>query len=171
MGDEVRRTQLGNNNAYCQDNELGWFDWALLKKHADLLRFVRLLNQRRLLRDLAPEQERKTLNQLLDASNKTWHGVKLNQPDWNDDSHSLAISTDLANGKQFFYAILNAYEESLEFELPALEKSSGCQWRRWIDTSLDSPHDIEEWKTAPVIPAGSYRAGPRSVVFLVSRTK
>lgn len=171
MGDEVRRTQLGNNNAYCQDNELSWFDWALLKEHADLLRFVRLLNQRRLLRDLAPEQERKTLNQLLDASNKTWHGVKLNQPDWNDDSHSLAISTDLANGKQFFYAILNAYEEPLEFELPALEKSSGCQWRRWIDTSLDSPHDIEEWKTAPVIPAGSYRAGPRSVVFLVSRTK
>ena len=171
MGDEVRRTQLGNNNAYCQDSEISWFDWKLLNEHADLRRFVRLLIERRLLRDVAPEHERKTLNQLLEASNKTWHGIKLNLPDWSDDSHSLAISTDLANGKRFFYAILNAYWDSLEFELPALENSSGCQWRRWIDTSLSSPHDIEEWQTSPIVPEGSYRAGPRSVVFLVARPR
>ncbi len=169
MGDEVRRTQLGNNNAYCQDSEISWFDWTLLNEHADLHRFVRLLIERRLLRDVVPERERKTLNQLLEASNKTWHGVKLNQPDWSDDSHSLAISADLGNGKRFFYAILNAYWDSLEFELPALENSSGGQWHRWIDTSLNSPHDIEEWQTSPIVQAGSYRAGPRSVVFLVAR--
>ena len=52
MGDEVRRTQHGNNNAYCQDNETSWFDWTLLEKHADVHRFVRLLIARRLLRDL-----------------------------------------------------------------------------------------------------------------------
>src|SRR5262249_16574787 len=50
MGDEVRRTQRGNNNAYCQDNETSWFDWALVAKHADVFRFVRLLNSRRILR-------------------------------------------------------------------------------------------------------------------------
>ena len=51
MGDEVRRTQLGNNNAYCQDSEPNWFDWSLLEKHADVHRFVKLLIARRLLRD------------------------------------------------------------------------------------------------------------------------
>jgi isoamylase len=46
MGDEVRRTQYGNNNAYYQDNESNWFDWSLVKKHADVCRFVKLLNAR-----------------------------------------------------------------------------------------------------------------------------
>ncbi len=52
MGDEVRRTQRGNNNAYCQDNETSWFDWTLISKHADMHRFVTLLIARRLLLDV-----------------------------------------------------------------------------------------------------------------------
>jgi len=60
MGDEVRRTQLGNNNAYCQDTETNWFDWSLLAKHADVHRFVRILIARRLLRDVGPERQRLT---------------------------------------------------------------------------------------------------------------
>jgi glycogen operon protein len=167
MGDEVRRTQLGNNNAYCQDGAISWFDWRLLEKHADLFRFVRMLIQRRLLRDVSPERARQTLNQFIEASNKAWHGTKLNQPDWSDDSHSLAFSSDLANGS-LIYLILNAYWESLEFELPVLENGSG--WCRWIDTALESPHDIEEWKTCPVIPEGPYLARRRSVVILVSHS-
>ena len=62
MGDEVRRTQRGNNNAYCQDNETSWFDWTLLEKHADVHRFVTLLNARRLLRDVEHERQRVSLN-------------------------------------------------------------------------------------------------------------
>ena len=58
MGDEVRRTQRGNNNAYCQDNEISWFDWTLVEKHADVHRFVRLLIARRLLRDVEHERRR-----------------------------------------------------------------------------------------------------------------
>src|SRR4029450_7867177 len=65
MGDEVRRTQRGNNNAYCQDNEISWFDWTLVKKHADLHRFVRLLNAHRRMRDVEPERQRLSLNQVL----------------------------------------------------------------------------------------------------------
>jgi glycogen operon protein len=61
MGDEVRRTQQGNNNAYCQDSEISWFDWRQLEKHADVRRFIQLLIARRLLRDIAPEQQRMTL--------------------------------------------------------------------------------------------------------------
>ena len=55
MGDEVRRSQRGNNNAYCQDNDTSWFDWNLVGKHADVHRFVRLLIERRLLRDVEHE--------------------------------------------------------------------------------------------------------------------
>ncbi len=65
MGDEARRTQGGNNNAYCQDNEISWFDWTLVRKHADVHRFVTLLNERRLLRDVEHERRRVSLNQMI----------------------------------------------------------------------------------------------------------
>ena len=65
MGDEVRRTQSGNNNAYCQDDEISWFDWSLVEKHADVHRFVSLLTARRLLRDVEHERQRVSLNTLL----------------------------------------------------------------------------------------------------------
>ena len=54
MGDEVRRTQHGNNNAYCHDDEANWFDWTLLEKHAEVHRFAKLLIARRTLRDTGP---------------------------------------------------------------------------------------------------------------------
>ncbi len=62
MGDEVRRTQRGNNNAYCHDDDLTWFDWTLLEKHADLLRFVSMLTTRRALRSVAFEKNRSLLS-------------------------------------------------------------------------------------------------------------
>ena len=64
------------------------------------------------------------------------------------------------------HLILNAYWESLDFDLPWVGDRIEDLWLRWIDTSLDSPHDIVEWQTAPPIPGRAYRAGPRSVVVL-----
>jgi glycogen operon protein len=165
MGDEVRRTQLGNNNAYCQDDEISWFDWTLISKHADVHRFVTILIKRRLLRDVKPEYQRESLNQLLRESIKVWHGVRLNQPDWNSWSRSLAFSFELKNEKQLLHLILNAYWEPLEFELPPVSEQGGV-WRRWIDTSLESPHDIVAWPTSPPFNGRTYLAGPRSVVVL-----
>jgi glycogen operon protein len=169
MGDEVRRTQRGNNNAYCQDNETSWFDWTLAAKHADVHRFLTLLNARRLLREEEPERQHLSLNQVLRKANKAWHGVKLGQPDWSDSSHSLAFSLEALTDKLFFHLILNAYWEPLDFELPALGKGSDDSWRRWIDTTLDSPHDIVEWQSAPAVEGRTYKAGPRSVVVLFAR--
>jgi glycogen operon protein len=166
MGDEARRSQQGNNNAYCQDNETSWFDWTLISKHADVHRFVRLLIARRLLRDVQPEYQRESLNQLLRESNKAWHGVKLYQPDWSNWSHSVALSAELKKDEQLLHLILNAYWEPLEFELPPVGKEDGASWRRWIDTALDSPHDIVEWQTATPFQGRTYRAAPRSVVVL-----
>ena len=167
MGDEARRTQFGNNNAYCQDNEISWFDWRLLDKHPDVHRFTRLLIQRRLQRDLTPERERLTLNELLEQANKTWHGTKRNRPDWSDDSHSFSFCAELRNQGLFVCLISNAYWEPLEFEVPQLLEGNRNHWRRWIDTSLESPDDIVDWRDAPSIASLTYRVGPRSVVVLL----
>jgi isoamylase len=171
MGDEVRRTQCGNNNAYCQDNEISWLDWTLVAKHADVHRFVTLLIRRRLLRDLEAEYQGATLNQLLREANITWHGVKLEQPDWSHYSHSLALSLEAQKHKLRFHVILNAYWEPLDFELPPVGTADTDAWRRWIDTALDPPLDIVEWQKAPSVPGRTYRAGPRSVVMLLANLR
>jgi isoamylase len=169
MGDEVRRTQGGNNNAYSQDNEISWFDWGLLEKHADVYRFLKLLIARRLLRDVAAEVERKNLQQFLFDANKTWHGVKVRQPDWSPTSHSLALIAEIPKEKLMFYIAFNSYWEDLEFELPFMERWANNPWLRWIDTSLDSPEDIVDWHTAGPVPGLKYSVASRSVVVLLTR--
>ena len=168
MGDEARRTQRGNNNAYCQDNETSWFDWNLVRQHAGLHRFVELLAARRALRKMDTERQRRSLNQLLRGASKAWHGVKLHQPDWSQQSHSLSFTAELPEERLSFDIIFNAYWESLEFELPTETHAAGHPWRRWIDTSLESPDDIQDWPSAPVVTGRTYRAAPRSVVVLIA---
>jgi glycogen operon protein len=164
MGDEVRRTQGGNNNAYCQDNEISWFDWTLLDRYADVHRFVSMLNARRVLRDAGHEGRELALNQIIRQADITWHGVTLGRPDWSPSSHSLAFTANAPRDRASFHVILTAYWEPLEFELPA------APWRRWIDTVLESPHDIVEWEHAPLVPGHTYRAEPRSMVMLFHLT-
>jgi len=166
MGDEVRRTQGGNNNAYCQDNETSWFDWTLLAKRVDVHRFATLLNARRVQRDVEPERQGVTLDQLIRQADITWHGVRLDEPDWRDSSHSVAFTARFTKYGMFFHVILNAYWEPLQFELPSLSNGARNPWRRWIDTFLDSPHDIVDWEQAPSVPGLTYRTEPRSVVVL-----
>ncbi|WKZ18111.1 MAG: glycogen debranching protein GlgX [Candidatus Jettenia sp. CY-1] len=170
MGDEVRRTQNGNNNAYCFDNDTSWFDWTLVTKHAGLHRFVKLLIARRRLRNMEHEHRRVSLNQLIREANKAWHGTKLGQPDWGDHSHSVAFTAEIKKQMMFLHMIMNAYWEPLDFELPPVENGGENPWHRWIDTSLDSPDDISEWQTSPPISNHPYRAAPHSVVVLWRNT-
>jgi glycogen operon protein len=167
MGDEVRRSQRGNNNAYCQDNATSWFDWNLLTKHADVLRFAELLIERRAMREVEHERRRLSLREFLRQAKHAWHGVKLHQPDWSSFSHSIAISAELKNEGLLLYCALNAYWQALDFELPIL-RNTGENWRRWIDTDLDPPHEICEWKAAIAVPGETYRVGARSVVVLIA---
>jgi glycogen operon protein len=169
MGDEVRRSQRGNNNAYCQDNEISWLDWTLLSQHADVHRFVSLLIARRSMRDTAPERRRISLNRFLRDSKHAWHGVKLLQPDWGQHSHSIAFGAELPEEGLRWHLIFNAYREPLDFELPAADAAE--PWRRWIDTTLDPPDEIVEWNAAPPVYTQSYHAGPRSVVVLIAGLK
>jgi len=166
MGDEVRRTQYGNNNAYCQNNELSWFDWSLVEKHSDIHRFVKYLIHARLQRDLSKREYSMSLNQLLQKRSVNWHGVQLNQPDWSDQSHSIAFTIRSLNGDLMTHYMLNACHEALEFELPKVENSR--HWKRWIDTALESPDDICHQSEASVTANGKYLVQPRSIVALIA---
>ena len=167
MGDEVRRTQLGNNNAYCHDNESNWFDWTLVERHADIHRFAKALIAFRKRRDVAGEEHPVTLNQLLSRARIEWHGVALHQPDWNEHSHSLAFTLRTLQSRFLLHAMLNAYWEPLGFQLPPLQKEIG-RWRRCIDTARPSPDDIYSWDKAPAVTTDTCCVEPRSIVLLAA---
>ena len=167
MGDALRRTQRGNTNAYCQDNETSWLDWTLLSRHADLHRFVKLLIERRSIRDVEHERGRASLIEVLRDSRHTHHGVLLNRPDWSRHSHTFAIQGVLKNESLCAHIMFNAYWEPLVFELPPLGSASD-QWYRWIDTALDPPFEICEWSQEVPVLEPTYSVGARSVVVLIS---
>ena len=165
MGDEVRRTQQGNNNAYCQDSEISWFDWRLVERHADVHRFVKALCAFRQRRDVVAERSRLSLTHLLERAKLQWSGVALHRPDWAEQSHSLAFLLESLQGRVLFYGMFNAYWEPLTFELPPAP-AGGHRWRRCIDTALAPPDDIRHLDEAPALAASRYVAEPRSVVLL-----
>jgi isoamylase len=78
----------------------------------------------------------------------------------------VAFTAKLPKEGVFFHVIINAYWEPLEFELPPVGNGARYPWRRWIDTFLNSPHDIVDWERAPPVPSQTYRTEPRSVVLL-----
>src|ERR1700757_498916 len=155
MGDEVRRTQWGNNNGYCQDNEISWFDWSLFEKHADIHRFIKALIEIRH-RQTETSSPDLTLNQLLARACIEYHGVKLHQPDWSDQSHSLAIAASSVAADLDLYLMLNAYWEPLGFELPPVPEDELRPWRRWLDTFFESPDDICLFSDARPVAGSSY---------------
>jgi len=168
MGDEARRTQGGNNNAYCQDNETGWFDWRLLERHADVHRFASQVLAARLKRDMAIEDPDMTLNQILGRARLEWHGIKLERPDWGDESHSIALTAWSLAGRFAIHLMLNAWRAPLAFELPAAPQSPAGRWLRWIDTSLPAPEDVVPVREAPLVEGESYLLPPHSLAVLLA---
>jgi glycogen operon protein len=166
MGDEVRRTQLGNNNAYCQDNETSWFDWSLCAANADLLRFVRLLIRTHLQFDQATAGSQITLEDYLSKARIEWHGVEIGKPDWGESSHSLALSLHNFAATQLRYIAINAYWKPLEFTIPPVAGGPNGGWLRMIDTSLTSPDDILEGAMGLRVNGSKYHVNPRSIVML-----
>ncbi len=137
MGDEVRRTQFGNNNPYCQDNAISWFNWDLTHQHADLLRFVRELFRFHRQHDVFRARRFWT-----DPGGPeiTWHGVRLGHPDWSQHSHSLAFELHYPAANEHLHVLINAYWEPLAFEL--LRAPAHKSWLRVVDTALPAPDDI-----------------------------
>lgn len=165
MGDELCRSQAGNNNAYCQDNPISWFNWNLLQHHADLHRFVRELIAYRQRRDFVVDGEPLSLSELLRRHQVSWHGVEPDRPDWSEQSHSLAMTLTSASHRFRLCLMANAWWEPLHFTLPPADFGNE-QWHRWIDTARPSPDDITAWEQAPVIEQPSLTVADRSVVVL-----
>jgi glycogen operon protein len=168
MGDEVGRTQQGNNNAYCQDNEISWFDWTLVEKNAGLLRFVRKMIASRLQRDAEQDRFAMSLMELLRHPILTWHGTELNQPDWGEMSHCIAFTVQNISRTMVMYYMVNAYWEEKTFALPEEIDGKKYKWRRWLDTSLPSPDDITDMHSTIAVDGFSYKLPPRTVVALVA---
>jgi len=168
-GDEVLRTQHGNNNAYCQDNELGWFDWRLTEKNNDMLRFCREMIAFRkrhpcLMRDRFLTGRARP-GRLPDV---TWHGVKLNEPLWHDpEGQVLAYTLGATNdAEEDLHIILNMSKEAQQIALPPLPDRV---WHRAIDTGQPSPQDILQPQDQRPFASSACWARPRSVLVFESR--
>ncbi len=165
MGDEVRRTQLGNNNAYCQNNQVSWFDWSLCQRHADLHRFVKLLIQLRMRFVANRDGNFLSLADFVERAKIQWDGVHLSAPDLSVDSHSLAMTAYIEIGGGF-HLMINAYWEPLSFALPVVAEDCG-PWRRLIDTFQDEPLDFQE-QGVETTNQSAYTVQPRSIVLLTT---
>jgi len=169
-GDEVLRTQHGNNNAWCQDNEIGWFDWRLTEHNRDLLRYTReLIALRRRHPSLttnrfftgSPVPER-------DLPDVVWHGVRLNEPLW-DDPQARMLAFTIAGQRdeeEDLHVVLNMSGESLEAPLPVLRER---RWHLALDTAQPAPADILARKRQTPVVGAAYPVAPRSVVVLEAR--
>jgi glycogen operon protein len=168
MGDEVRRSQGGNNNTWCQNNPLGWMHWQPDQEDLALRRFLqRLLALRRRLAPL--------LNPELPIADgpprrggegmahwREWHGVEWRQPDWASWSHSLAWSLQDHERGSLLWCGLNAYYQPMRFAVPPC--TSG--WRRVIDTALGPDQDLPE--DPPLFAESSALLQSRSLLLLLA---
>ena len=140
MGDEIGRSQGGNNNTWCQDNELGWMSWDDKNCDQDLKEFViKLITIRKQLPDFfSPEFVFHSQKDKGSTKVKTsdfwiqWHGIKVNKPDWGDWSHTLGYSINKKDEGSAIWVGFNAYKEAMLFELP----KPVSPWKKYIDTSV-----------------------------------
>ena len=166
-GDELGRTQRGNNNAYCQDNETSWVDWGMLGSNKDLLRFMKNLIAFRKTHLLF--QQREFIGQAEKHIPRiVWHGVNLNQPDWSWQSHSLAVELQFNGQGPDLYFVFNAFSDELSFELP--KALPGKRWCRLLDTSLASPHDMAaRGEEEALDQEEAYQVAPHSFIGLIQK--
>ncbi len=174
-GDEMLRTQRGNNNAYCQDNDISWFDWTLVNRNADLIEFVRrlialprrytILQRRKFFIGMDRDDD--------DVPDVTWYGPDLGSPDWgNPELRILGAMLDGGEersplGEYCLYVIHNAHHELRTCRLPPV---ASCSWSRILDTSLPAGQDlVEPGHEVPLDPADQYLVNGRSTVLLLAR--
>jgi len=175
-GDEMGNTQLGNNNAYCQDNEISWIDWGLLDNNAEIFnvckRMIAFRKAHPTLRSDVYHQSQDYLSS--DYPPLSWHGTRAWNVDWSYNSRVLAFmvldqrSQSGTPKNSFVYVAMNMHWEAHGFELPRLPED--MSWHVFANTDMQPPHDI--------VPLGQeimaenqveFLVGPRSVVILVGK--
>ena len=169
-GDEFRRTQHGNNNAYCQDNEISWLDWSLVKENADLVRFVKALTS---FRRSQPTVRRKKFFSGRPArtglSDVNWYSALGTAIDWDSDDRCMIclltaprLEEDPDRTGRDVLIMVNNSHEPHPFIVPPVAKSTS--WRLVIDTAGTSPKDAYPKGDGPPLPRrGSFRMTERSL--------
>jgi isoamylase len=174
MGDEIGRTQKGNNNAYCHDNEYSWMDWDLAEANADLLRFFRKIIA---FRHAHPAVRRSRFFEHRDirgtgAADITFHGLQPFAPDYSDWSRCLAFMLSGPNANEpddDIYVAMNMYWEALPFRLP--RSCTESPWKIAINTFMPPPQDIFDRGSGPSLDHGEIIVGPRSIIVLTADTR
>jgi isoamylase len=162
-GDEFRRTQRGNNNAYCQDNEVSWFDWSLLEKHKEIKRFTRGMIAFRRAHPVLRKEAFYT-----DADIK-WFAPNGAAPDWADQQQKSFACLILGQAEPDLFILFNVGTRSVDFFIPPAP--AGKIWRLAVDTSRAAPDDLfDPGKEPPVQDQIGFRLEPRSSAILLTDT-
>jgi len=167
MGDEVGRSQGGNNNTWCQDNPLGWMTWNHKNCDQDLKEFVikLILLRKQLPEFFSPDFVYDSFKENIKAKTSDfwiqWHGIKVNKPDWSDWSHTLGFSINKKDEGSAMWLGLNAYKETMLFELP----TPISPWKKYIDTSLLKNKNVSR---KPLANQSNVRIESNSLVLMVS---
>ena len=179
-GDEFLRTQKGNNNPYCQDNEISWFDWDLVKENAHMVRFVKELIRFRMRMPTLKKQSFYTGKTGVEDEHPDidWYGKQNNAPDWHGEDLALAalvngtcVPQEVGHGKRCdFFMMFNANETPVTFTVPPAPNKG--KWKIAIDTQNQSPKDIYSAGTEP--PLGRkkiFKLNDRSLAVLIAPFK
>jgi glycogen operon protein len=178
-GDEFGRTQNGNNNAYCQDNEISWYDWSLIEKNKNLYRFAReiIAFRKRHPVFMRPEFFTGRGGDYSAIPDISWYDEKGFSPDWDEIGYYLAMRLDGSRLKIYadiddndFYIMFNANNNNQAFKLA--QPPSKKEWFRFVDTGLASPNDILAPGSEKILPSQTtYPVKARSVAILISKGK
>jgi isoamylase len=176
MGDELARTQLGNNNTYCHDNALNWLDWSLRETSEELFRFTRgLIGFRKAHPVLRSAEHFRNVDYVGSGyPDISWHGVKAWAPDWSGYSRTLAFMLCGRHARggavtdDYVHVMMNMHWDAVVFEVPVLPE--GMTWRVFANTGAEPPDDIWAHGAEPLLEdQRQFLTGPRSVAILVGR--
>jgi isoamylase len=163
-GDEFRRTQGGNNNPYCQDNETSWYDWHYLEQHREIYRFTRgMIAFRRAHPILSMER-------FYTGAEIHWFGLHGGLPNWADPKEKRLACLIQEDEQSDLYLMFNAGADAVDFRLPVVP--SGAGWHLVADTSREAPQDLSAaGEEPPWEDSQTYHLGPRSSAILLARKR
>jgi glycogen operon protein len=161
-GDEFRRTQGGNNNAYCQDNETSWYNWNLLDQHKELFRFSQGIIAFRQAHPVLSKEQFYTDTEI------QWFSSHGGPPNWADSKEKQFACLVHEDEQRALCLMFNAGTDAVDFNLPPL--TPGARWYLAIDTSHNAPQDLFAAGEEPICEDSKmYRLGPRSSAILLAR--
>ncbi|MCE5205611.1 MAG: glycogen debranching protein GlgX [Porphyromonadaceae bacterium] len=176
MGDEMGRTQMGNNNTYCHDSEFNWLDWSFVQVNFDLLSFARHIINFRRQHPILRNKEHYSNHDCRDSgyADVTFHGTKAWHADWSESNTVFAFMLDGYHAKNgsikddAIYVAANMHWDALDFELPQL--SENRKWHLSVNTSMVPPETFYPLQGEPELENQSnFIVGGRSVIVLIGK--